>query len=111
MKRINKFYKKLKKITKEFRSFLLFLILLALLFDSIFIKINSDLIIFGILAIYIFIYIATPSNSKITFIYSFVMLFTMFLSYIVSGTSFSTEKAAVWCFLFLLLGVIQQWKE
>jgi len=87
------------------------IIFLGILADILFIKGNSDLRIFGILGLYVAAAFLYKFKSRLTFLLALVLLGVMFAEFIFTGTSESTEKAAVWLFFFLLIGIIQQWKE
>ena len=86
-------------------------IFLGILADTLFIKGDSDLRIFGILGFYVAAIFFYKLKSRLTFLLGLVLLGVMFVEFIFTGTSESTEKAAVWFVFFLLIGIIQQWKE
>ena len=81
--------------------------------DILFLKKSSDLMFFGILIFYIIFINIFHLKSRSTFLISLTLLIMMFVSYLFTETSISTstEKAAVWLVLFLIVGVIQQWRE
>ncbi len=86
-------------------------IFLSVIADIVFIVGGSDFRIYGILILYIVNILLYRLNSRTTFRFSLILLGIMFLEFIFSGTSEKTEKAAVWIFLFLAVGIIQQLKE
>lgn len=96
---------------KENKKTLLTLFVVAIFADTLFLNKSSDLIIFSILILYLIFIKIFELKNKLTFLLSLVLLIMMFFSYIFTGTSASTEKAAVWLILFLAVGVIQQWRE
>lgn len=96
---------------KDNKPVVVFAVLLGVLVDPLFIKGNSDLRIFAILGLYVAAISFYELKSRLTFLFGFVLLGVMFVEFIFTGTSESTEKAAVWLFFFLLIGIIQQWKE
>ncbi len=102
---------KIVSFLKENKKTLLTLFVVTILADILFLKKSSDLIIFSILFIYLFFMKILELKSKSTFLLCLVLLSTMFLGYLFTGTSALTEKAAVWLVLFLIIGVIQQWRE
>lgn len=106
-----KFLTKLLQILNENKKTLLFLTMLTVLLDIFFISTSSDVLIFSIIILYSFFSRILSFSSKATFIFCLVILFIMTISYAISYTSVTTEKAAVWLVLFLAVGILQQWKE
>lgn len=98
-------------LLKNNKPAILSVIFLSIISDIVFIKENSDLIIFGILGLYIGAILFYKLKSRLTFILALFLLGVMYIKFIFSGTSESTEKAAVWLFFFLLIGIAQAWKE
>ena len=96
---------------KDNKPVVLSVIFLGILADPIFITGNSDLRIFGILGLYITAVFFYKLKSRLTFLFGLVLLAIMYIEFLFTGASPATEKAAVWLFFFLLLGIIQQWKE
>lgn len=103
--------KKIASFLRENKKTLLTLLAVAIFADILFLDKSSDLIIFGILILYSVFIKMFQIKSKLTFLLCLTLLFTMFINYLLTGTSVSTEKAAVWLVLFLIVGVIQQWRE
>lgn len=103
--------KKLAFFLRENKKTVLTLFVVAIFADIFFLNKSSDLIIFSILVLYLFFIKIFELKSKLTFLLSLVLLTVMFFDYLLTGTSVSTEKAAVWLILFLIIGVIQQWRE
>lgn len=96
---------------KENKRTILTLLVISIFADAFFIKASLDIITFGTLLLYgIFINIY-QIKSKTTFLLCLAILIAMSIDYLLTGASVSTEKAAVWFILFLVVGVIQQWKE
>lgn len=93
------------------RVVLLTLVLLSVFIDIFLLSSSTDLITFGILIFYIILARYFRFTSKFTFAFCILLLFTMYGGYIISGPSTITEKNAVWLVLFLLVGIIQKWKE
>lgn len=86
--------------------------MVAIIFtDIFFLKVASDLISYGVLFFYLFFVKIFFLKSRATFLFSLSFLIIMFFSYLFSGFSVPTEKAAVWLVLFLVVGIIQQWRE
>lgn len=105
---------KMAKITsflKENKKIAFALLVVSIFVDIFFVKMSSDIVIFGILLLYgIFIKIF-QIKSRRTFLLCLALLAAMFVNFLFTGTSVSTEKAAVWLILFMALGIFQQWKE
>lgn len=96
---------------RENKKTVLTLLVVAIFADTIFLSKSSDMIIFSILILYSVAMKIFNVKSRLTFTISLALLVMMFLSYLLTGTSVVTEKAAVWLILFLIIGVIQQWRE
>lgn len=106
------------KITKNAISFLkenkktvLTLLVVFIFVDILFVTKNSDIVLFSVLLSYIIFIKIFKINSKLTFLLCLGLLITMYLDYFFTLASVSTEKGAVWLTLFLIVGVIQQWRE
>ncbi len=96
---------------KKNRIFLISVVILLVLYDALFVSISSDLIIFTLLAFYVFISLLFKAKSRLTFSLCLVFLSMLFIEYIKSGASDKAEKIAVWLVLFIAVGIIQQWRE
>ncbi len=96
---------------KNNKPVVLSVIFLGIIADTLLIKGNSDLRIFGILGLYVAAISFYKLKSRLTFLLGLVLLGVMLVEFIFTGTSESTEKAAVWLVFFLLIGIIQQWRE
>lgn len=103
--------KKITQFLKENKKTLLTLLVVAVFADILFLDKSSDLIIFGIVILYSVFIKMFQIKSKLTFLLCLTLLFTMFINYLFTETSELTEKSAVWFVLFLIVGVIQQWRE
>lgn len=95
-------------ILKQNKAAALTAFLLIILEDVFFSSIQSDLFIFGMLAFYIFLIHTFKLKSKPTFFLCLFILGFFFVEVIFTGTSKHVEKAAVWLFLFMAIGVIQE---
>lgn len=74
-------------------------------------RLSSDVVIFSALLFYgVFIKIFRI-KSTFTFLLCLGLLVLMYIEYLFTGASISTEKTAVWLILFFGIGVIQLWKE
>lgn len=96
---------------KENKKTVLTLMGATIFADILFLKKSSDFVTFSILIIYVVFIKMFQIKSKSTFLLSLALLGGMFISYLLTGASIPTEKAAVWLILFLAVGIIQQWKE
>lgn len=97
-------------LTKRY-SAIISIIFLFITADIFFLPDSFDLIIFGVLGLYGGILWFFKLKSKLTFIFCIIFLILMFCLFIFTGTSKSTEKAAVWFFLFFAVGLVQQFIE
>ncbi len=108
----NKQYiKQVVQVLKENKITVLTVILLAIISDIIFFQQRSDFIIFGILGVYAIAIWMYGLKSRLAFQFCLLLLSIMFIEFIFAGTSLQTEKAAVWLFLFIAIGIIQQIRE
>lgn len=103
--------KQISTLFKENKKTILPFVFAAIAMDVFFLKESSDFLIFSILAIYIILIKLFKITSRLTFSLCIALLIAMFVNYVFTGTSISTEKTAVWLILFLVIGVIQQWRE
>lgn len=90
---------------------ILTVIFIFIIINSIFIESSSDIIFFGLLGSYIAAIFFYKLRSRLTFLFCLALLVIMLVEYLLTGTSLKTEKTAVWFFLFLATGILQQWKE
>ena len=104
LKKITVFLRINKKIT-------LTLIAVFIFVDIFFIKTSSDVVNFGILLLYGIFVKMFQIKSRRTFLLCLALLAVMFINFILTGPSITTEKAAVWLVLFMALGIFQQWRE
>lgn len=95
-------------LLKNYRSAILTAIVLIIASDIISSNIKSDIITFGILGLYMCVIYFYRLKSKTTFLICFFILTAFSILFIFTSTSKSTEKAAVWLFLFLFTGIIQE---
>lgn len=79
--------------------------------DTFFIKTSSDVMTFAVLLAYGISAKTYRLKSRETFSLCLGLLGAMFVSFLMSGASIPTEKAAVWLVLFMALGIYQQWRE
>lgn len=100
-------------VLRTIRPILLTVIFLSIISDILLVAARSDIIIFSILAMYVFSIVVFRIRSRLTFSFSLLLLFIMYAQYIIfiPDVSPGAEKAAVWLFFFLGIGMIQQWKE
>lgn len=99
-------------------KFAYLLILLLILGDIFLFVVSSDIRIFGILILYAFFIKTLKLKSNVTFALSLILLIFAYVQFIFSDpVVFITpgepvaEKTAVWVFLFLVIGIIQKWRE
>lgn len=100
------------------RKFTYFFILSLILGDVYLFTVGSDLRIFGILILYIFFIRNLKFRSNTAFALSLVLLIFTYIQFLFSKPIVfitpgapNAEKTAVWVFLFMVIGIIQKWKE
>lgn len=97
-------------IQRNSRTLLVVLVGIILV-DSFFLNVSSDVVTFGVLLFYGIIANVGRLRSRETFLLCLGLLGAMFMSFVFSYASIPTEKLAVWLFLFMLVGIIQAWRE
>lgn len=105
---------KIKKITsflRENKKIVLALLAVSIFVDIFFVKTSLDIVIFSALLLYGIFIKMFQIKSRRTFLLCLALLAAMFINFLFTGTSVSTEKAAVWLILFMALGIFQQWRE
>lgn len=99
---------------EKYKAIILFIII-GLLASDIFLSSNaSDIKFYGITIFFFITAFFYQLKSRVTFIICLVLFCIMYLDFLISGLagpSKITEKVAVWLFLFMLVGILQQWKE
>lgn len=103
--------KTISHFLKKNKSLFFILIFLTIFGDVFLRKYSSDIIIFSILLIYLFAVSFYKTKSSLSFKYCFIIIVAMAISFIFTETSSTTEKSAVWAYIFLVIGIIQQWFE
>lgn len=96
-----------------------YIFILSLIFGDVFLfTLSSDLRILGILIIYAFFIKTFKLKSNAAFALSLILLVFAYVQFLFSNPIvFITpgapvaEKTAVWVFLFLVVGIIQKWRE
>ena len=95
-------------------------LILLILADVLFFEKSSDWRTFPILIFYIFLIICYKIRANATFFICLFLFFLIYMQYIFSNpATFNIqypsvpfgEKIAVWLYLFLVIGVIQKWRE
>lgn len=106
---------KLKKVDnliagfpKQYHSFLLAFFAVGVMSDLFLFKTNFDLRLFILIGLWLFIVKVYRLKSDSTFKLALVFLILLFIFFIFDYESFTTERIAVWIYLILAVGVIQQ---
>jgi len=99
-----------KKI-KQLKPIVLTVLFMLVLADIFLISENSDLFTFAIILVYFFFAFFYSLKSSLLFVTGIFIVFVMFILLLITGTSVSTEKAAVWLFFIILVGILQQFRE
>lgn len=97
--------------TTNNKSLIYPIIVLALIGDIFFSTNKSDLLFFGVIALFILSGFFYKISSKYTFSLCLILLSIMYVAFLFSGASEFVEKISVWIVLFMTVGIIQQWKE
>jgi FkbM family methyltransferase len=99
---------KYKSLSKPYAIIAFYLLILS---NAIFVEQPSDFIFFGLLFLYIVLAIFYKLKSNITFLLCLILLGIMYCEFLLYGPAQKTEKSSVWIFLFLIVGIVQQWIE
>ncbi len=101
-----------KYVFRERFGFIFLLLIFGLLARDIFVlSSQSDVKYFGITILFYIIALFYGWKSRFTFIICLLLLLIMYVKFLQTGPSITTEKTAVWLFLFMVVGMLQQWKE
>lgn len=100
-----------RKFLKANNNVVISLLSFMVLADIFMIPRMSDVRTYGILFLYAIDTWVIERKSKTTFIVCLALLLLMYVLYLFTGTSEQTEKAAVWLFFLMLIGVVQIWNE
>lgn len=103
--------KKTLDFLKQNRRVVLVLLIGIIFVDSFFAKTSSDVVTFGVLLVYGISAKSYRLKARETFLLCLGLLGAMFVSFLFSAASIPTEKLAVWLFLFMIVGIIQAWRE
>ncbi len=119
---LNKFFS--NSISKVFtyanknRLFLLTPVFVLILCDVFLFKVSSDIRIAAILIIFFYLIKRFKLQSTATFLFSLLLFVLTYVQYIFTRPEAfhvpvvpSVERTAVWLYLFLVIGVIQKWRE
>ncbi len=94
------------------------LIYLFILGDVFFFPVSSDFRIFGLLGIYIFLIRRYHWKSVNTFVLTLMIFLLTYILYVFTDPAAfhqplvpAAERLAVWAYLFLIVGVVQKWRE
>lgn len=107
-----------KIFAKDHKFFFLCLLFFAIVAESIMFPVSSDIRFVAVIGFYLYLAKQYNLKSQATFIFVLFLFLFSYIFYVFTQTSAfyqttspATEKAAVWVFLFFVLGVIQKWRE
>ena len=84
------------------------LIVVAIIADILSVSFKSDLITFTILGLIIIFFRFYKFSSKSMFTLCFIPLVIIFFSFLINPNSLGLEKASVWLFLIMGVGIIEE---
>lgn len=96
---------------RKYRLVVLTVLFLNMLADILFFVDASDIRVYGLTALYIVAIFLYRLKSTATFRLALVLTGVMFLEFVFTRTSERIERAAIWLFFFLMIGIIQQFRE
>lgn len=98
------------KLLRRFRFFLITIFFIGVIVD-IFLNASSDTNLLALCVLWVLVGKLFNYKSTMTFKVTLAFLVTLFFLFIISPDQKSIERVATWIFLFLLLGIFQQYKE
>jgi len=98
------------KLLRRFRFFLIAIFFIGVIVD-IFLNANSDMSLLLLCALWILVINLFNFKSATTFKVSLAFLVTLFFFFLISPDQKPIERVATWIFLFLALGIVQQFRE
>lgn len=108
------------KANSTHTSLIMCLMIIAVLFDVYLFTLSSDIRIIALLGIYYYIQRRWRVHSATTFGISFILLCITYTQFLFTAPmAFDnpsvipphSERTAVWLYLFLVVGIIQKWRE
>lgn len=103
---------------KKNKLFHLMPVLIFILGDVLLFPASSDVRIFGILFLFVCLIKLFKLTSSTTFLFSLILLVISYVLFISTDPLLyykpvvpAAERFSVWLYLFLVIGVIQKWKE
>lgn len=102
--------KRIGRILTHFRFILITIFILGVIVD-IFTNSHSDMNLLLLCALWVLVIKLFKFNSAITFKGTLIFLILLFALFIMGPDQKSIERIATWIFLFLALGIIQQFRE
>lgn len=106
-----KYRTKINSFLEQYKSPILTIILSGIIGDILFLGQSQDLRIFSLIVIYILAIRFYKLKSRFTFSFALFVVIIIFIELILTSTSPTTEKAAIWLFFLIAIGIFQQIKE
>lgn len=100
--------KRILSFLKEYKQAIVALILVAIIADILFITFKSDPITFTILGLSIVFFKFYKFSNKSIFALCFIPIVIIFFGFIIDPTSLVIEKASIWLFLLMGVGILQE---
>lgn len=98
-------------MTKDFKFPLITVFFIGFLVDVFAFTTGSDLRMFALIGFWIFLIIFYKLKSEITLKVTIVYLIILFFLFIFARDQSYTDRVSTWIYLFLIIGLIQQFKE
>lgn len=105
---MKKYLKLILAFLREYKHAIVTLNLLAIIGDILLINFKSDLITFIILGLLIILFKFYKFPFKRIFTLCLIPIVIIFLGFIVDSHSMAINKASIWLFLLLGIGIVQQ---
>lgn len=98
------------KPLRRFRFFFITIFFVGVIID-IYLNINADMSLLLLCALWILVIKLFNYKSATTFKVTLVFLFGLFSLFVINPDQNPIERIATWIFIFLFLGIFQQYKE
>jgi len=103
---MKKYLQRVLPLLKEYKHAVIAIILIAMIGDIAVIGSKSDVIPFAILGLLIIFFKFYGFSSKMFFILCFIPVVIIFLGFIINPFSVMLDKASIWLFLLMGLGIL-----
>lgn len=98
-------------LDQRYKIVILTVFVMLILSDIVILRESNDIRLFGLLGVYVLNIHFYKLSSRNTFFFCLFLLAVMYVEFLFQGAADSTERAAVWLFFMLLIGIVQRIRE